>query len=317
MKNILVRAPQWLGDAVVSAVFLDRLKRREPESQITVLCTRALVPLFERHPAVHATLALPYPEGNVLEAGKRIRKQGFDEAYVLPRSFRAALEPFLGKVPRRIGYSGDLRKLLLTDVFPYDAKRLYAHRYLALINEAQLPLESIRPFFPMETPQDPKFTGLKGPLLAIAPVSIAPSRTWMPERFAETANQWQTRTGGTVVLFGSAKERPAIQAVADKITGTVLNSAGDLSLAELGWVLKKCDFFIGNDSGLMHVAAALQLPGIIVFGASDPMYALPPWGRLNGAQNKTLPCVPCLRNHCVRFGNGYNECLKTVQLGDF
>ncbi len=311
MKKILVRTPQWLGDAVVSTVFLDRLKRLETESQITVLCTSGLHPLFESHPAVYKALALPYPEGNVFEVGKMIQAAGFDEAYVLPRSFRAAFEAFLGKVPRRVGYRGDLRRLLLTESLRYDENRLYAHRYLALIKQEQLPLSDVRPHFPVQEPRDKKFTVLKHPVLGIAPVSIAPSRTWLPDRFAETANQWKEKTGGSVVLFGSAKERAVVQHVADRIPGAI-NSSGDLTLPELGWMIQHCDLFLGNDSGLMHVAGAFQTPGVIVFGASDPSKALPPWGRLKPLQHTALACVPCLRNHCVRRGNGYNECLSSV-----
>lgn len=312
VKKILVRAPQWLGDAVVSTAFIDRLKMREPEAQVSVLCTAALVPLFQPHPSVNEAIALPYPAGNVFDAARKIRAAAFDEVYVLPRSFRSALEAALARIPRRIGYSGDLRRAMLTEVHPYDEKRLYAHRYLALIGEETLPATSIATFFPTEKPASSLYDGLKKPWLGVAPVSIASSRTWFADRFAQTAKRWQKTRGGSVILFGSAKERAAVQAVADGLGGIAVNTAGEVSLPELGWVIKQCDFFLGNDSGLMHVAAVFKIPGVIIFGASDPTNALPPWGRLIALQNKTLSCVPCLRNHCVRIGETHLECLKTI-----
>src|SRR5688572_30415233 len=106
--KILVRVPQWLGDAVVSTVFLTRLKAQGPHSEISVLAPPNLVPLFEKHPAVHRVLALPAPS-SVLRAAKLIRNEKFDMVYILPRSFRAALESFLGRVPERVGYAGDGR----------------------------------------------------------------------------------------------------------------------------------------------------------------------------------------------------------------
>lgn len=312
VKKILVRVPQWLGDAVVSTVFLTRLKQREKEAQISVLCPSTLASLFETHPAVTSVLILPTPQKSIFTTGKMIRVQNFDEAYILPRSFRSALEAFLGRVPRRVGAKGDFRGMLLTESLPYQENRLYAHRNLALIHEESFPLESIPPFFPVSEPRNRNFLLLKKPLLGIAPISIAPSRTWLPERFVEVANEWQEKNGGTVVLFGSPKERTEVQKIAEGIKGAVVNTAGELSLPELGWMIQHCDRFLANDSGLMHVASAFKIPTVVLFGASNPAVALPPWGSFTALQHKEIPCVPCLRNHCARTGEDHKACLKAI-----
>jgi heptosyltransferase-2 len=320
-KRILVRAPQWLGDAVVSTVFLKRLKVKNPDASIAVACVASLAPLFATHPDVNEVVALPYPNGTVFEAAQRIVEQHFDAVYILPRSFRAALESRLAKIPERIGYTGDARRLLLTTARRYDNRLLYAHRYLKLIGEESLPLRDVRPYFPSEKPSAEKIGSLANspaqPVLGIAPISVAPSRTWSAQRFAETASSFLKKNGGTAVLFGSPSERDRVERIASQITGgDVINTAGKLSLPELGWAIAQCTAFIGNDSGLMHVAACFEIPSVILFGASDPAFALPPWGKFISVQHEEIFCVPCLKNHCVRFGEGHNECLKSISVDE-
>ncbi len=322
-KRILVRAPQWLGDAVVSTVFLKRLRAQQPDSHIVVACGPAQVLIFSTQPEVDDVAVLPYPDGNVFDAAKQIAFKKCDTAYILPRSFRAALETWLAKIPGRIGYAGDGRRLLLTTALEYDPQRLYAHRYLKLINEEAFSLENVSPYFPEEMPTEEKRQRLFGPasdltqpVLGIAPVSIAPSRTWDPERFAAAANEFLEKNGGSIVLFGSAKEKTITQKIASMIKGPVFDTAGELTLSELGWLIRRCRFFLGNDSGLMHVASAFKVPSVVLFGASDPNFAIPPWGRCITVQHKEIFCVPCLRNHCVRFGENHNACLKAISISE-
>jgi heptosyltransferase-2 len=266
---------------------------------------------------VNEVVSLPYPNGNVWTAAAELAKRGFDLAYILPRSLRSALESASARIPKRIGFGGDLRRFLLTEAVSYDEKLLYAHRYLKLIGEEQLPLSQAQPYFPSEKPTDGVAAALaqrlQGQILGIAPISIAPSRTWAPERFAQVAAAFLKRTAGTVVLFGAPSERVRIEAIARQIGHeSVINTAGHLDLPQLGWFISKCSAFVANDSGLMHVAACFKIPSVIAFGASEPARALPPWGRFTAIQHPEIFCVPCLRNHCVRFGDDHNACLKAI-----
>lgn len=321
MKRILVRAPQWLGDAVVSTVFLTRLRARFPNADITVLCPSALAPLYDTHPAKVTALSLTYPTGSVFDVARRLREEAFDTAYILPRSFRTALEVTLAKIPNRIGFTGELfRGLLLTNVIRYDDKLLYPHRYLKLLGEETFALDQAKPYFPKADLSDKEaqmlfFQGtppLKKPILGIAPVSVAPARTWEPDHFAAVAEAFLKERSGTVFLFGSPAETAAVERVAAMIQGRVVNLAGKLDLPKLGWAMSLCDAFLGNDSGLMHVAAAFKIPSVILFGPSDPTHAVPPWGMCKVIQKREINCVPCLRNECVRFGPHYRECLKSI-----
>lgn len=299
---------------MVSTVFLKRLRRRNPDAQITVLCASHLASLFETHPDVHSVLKLPYPNETVFSVGRFLKSGAYDAAYILPHSFRAALECALAQIPVRIGYRGDFRSLLLTQALPYNPRLLYAHRYLSLLGEERFQLDETAPYFPANQPS--VLPALKKPVLGLAPVSIAPSRTWDPERFAQVANRFLDARGGTVVLFGSAGERDKIDKVKARIKGAVIDTVGGLTLPEVGWMMKECDLLLANDSGLMHVASAFKIPTVVLFGASDPSFALPPWGRFIPLQHKEIFCVPCLRNYCVRFGDDHNACLKAIQIGE-
>jgi heptosyltransferase-2 len=260
----------------------------------------------------------------VWRVAEKIRAKSFDEVYILPRSFRTALEMWLARIPRRIGFSGDMRSLMLTEVVPYDSHLLYAQRYLKLIGEEKVNLEENPPIFPRKELDRAKeellFKGplrkLKRPLFAMAPASIAPARMWEPGRFSEVASKILEERGGTVVLFGSKSEQNITAMVGSKIKGAVVDTAGQLDLPELGWVLSQCDFLLANDSGLMHVASCFQVPSVVLFGPSDPTYALPPWGRFVPIQHKEISCVPCLRNHCVRLGDHYKECMNTIGVSE-
>lgn len=327
-KKILVRAPNWAGDAVVSTVFLSRLKTLHPYDSITVLCPPYLTRFYEAHGVVQEVIALPYKNGvSVFGVGRLLRQKKFDEMVVLPRSFRTGLESWLSRIPIRVGFGGDLRRLFFTKTVPYEAGVKYPARYLAFIGETEKNLPETPPFFPRTG--DPKatfknlgldFSTIRKPILGIAPKSVAPARTWAADRYAEVAHQFLSQTNGSVFLFGIESERDVTSKVKNAVSGEVYDFTGKLTwpekTLEMGDVIGSCDVFLCNDSGLMHVAAALKVKTVVIFGASDPKTALPVGSHVHAIQKSDLWCVPCGRNFCVRFGDNKNECLKSVTVED-
>lgn len=319
--NILVRAPQWLGDAVVSTSFLRRLKQRFPDGTITVACVPGLKDIFSSHPDVRDVFPLDYVAGqSVFSIGAHLKEKRFDRVYVLPRSFRSAFESWWARIPERVGFGGDGRAVFLTETHAYDPTLLYPRRYLSLINDTGASLETLSPHFPSREPSDPALLQLlknaPRPFLGLGPASIAPARTWASDRFAAVAQQFLTTRNGTVILFGSPKEKSVGDRIASVLKGSVINAVGLLNLPALGWAVSHCDAMVVNDSGLMHVASAFQKPTVVLFGASDPAVALPAWGRYQSVQHREIACVPCLRNHCVRLGSGHNECLRAITVDE-
>ncbi len=319
MKRVLVRVPQWLGDAVVSTVFLSRLKEKHPETEVIVLSPPALADVFSSHPAVQSVLSLDRSQ-SPFAIGATLRNEGFDRMYILPRSVRTALEAWSSRIPERVGFGGDLRRLFFTTSVSYEPKLLYAHRYLKLIEEEYFPLQNTKPYFPSQPLRADNrdiadfFEKAPKPILGIAPASVAPARTWEASRFRDVASRFIKERGGSVVLFGSSQEKSVAAHVKSGLGDLVLDTTGRLTLPELGWAVKQCGHMLVNDSGLMHVASCFQIPTTVLFGASDPALALPPWGLFKALQHKEVSCVPCLRNHCVRMGNGHNECLKKISV---
>lgn len=319
MNRIVVRVPQWLGDAVVSTVFIRRLRRRFPGAFLAVACRPPLVPIFQSHPDVNAVVPLPREVG-VRGAARLLGAQHFDGAYVLPMSARTALEPWLARIPRRIGFGGDFRALFFTETRRYRYNLLYPRRYLALLDDDGADLASTPPHFPSEAPSPSRIAeifggpldGLARPLLGLVPASIAPARTWPADRFIDVASRFQRETGGTVVLMGTAREKPVIDHIRWRLPGAVVDTSGTLSLPELGYVISRCDRLLANDSGLMHIAACVGVPTVIPFGSSDPTLIVPPWGRFVGLYHQVIDCQPCRRNHCARFGDYRFACLKAV-----
>lgn len=302
---------------MVSTVFLSRLKEKHPETALIVLSPPSLVDIFSSHPGVQSVLPLD-PTQSPFAIGASLRNQNFDRMYILPRSLRTALEAWSSRIPERIGFGGDLRRLLFTASVPYDPKLLYAHRYLKLIGEEYLPLQNAKPYFPSQPLSQDKrdiaefFEKAPKPILGMAPASVAPARTWDAARFQEIASRFIKERGGSVVLFGSSQEKSVAAQIKIGLGDFVLDTTGRLTLPELGWIVKQCGQMLVNDSGLMHVASCFQIPTTVLFGASDPAVALPPWGRFVALQHKEVACVPCLRNHCVRMGSSHNECLKKI-----
>jgi heptosyltransferase-2 len=315
MKRIVVRAPQWLGDAVASTVFLDRLRHQNPQAHISVAAYPSVAPVYQGCPSINDVLPLPAKkQSTVFNAAALLRQGRFDEIYILPLSFRTALEAVVARVPVRIGFAVDVRSFLLTQRVPYDFGITLTHRYLSLIEEATLPPNDMRPYYPAA--ELPVMPALKGPVLGLAPWSIAPARTWAAERFVDVANQFLSTYGGTVVLFGSPQERAASLELEPRLKGPVVNTTGGLDLGQLGTMVRRCDAMLVNDSGLMHVAAVCNVPTVVVFGASGLEQALPLYGRCVGRQHSEVVCVPCWRNRCVRFGSYNNECLKKVTVDE-
>jgi heptosyltransferase II len=316
MKKVLVRVPQWLGDAVVSTLFLERLQHQLPNDEIHVLAPDYLKDIFVPHPAVRSVISLSYNTGGtVFEVGRRLKNQGFERIYILPRSFRTAFEAWLAGIPERIGFAGDVRRFLLTHVFDYDATLFYPQRYLKLIGEEKNSIDGRRPFFPKgpsATLPGINWAELPRPFLGVAPASVAPSRTWTEEGFSSVANEFLREKNGTVILLGSAREQSVTGRIKNRIQGSVVDTAGQLDWASLGWVMSQLNALVANDSGLMHVASAFSVPTVVLFGASDPTLAIPRVGSFYPIQHKEISCVPCLRNHCVRVGDFHNICLKTI-----
>jgi heptosyltransferase-2 len=247
-------------------------------------------------------------------AAKALQLEHFDCALLLPNSFDSALVVWLAGIPRRIGYNRDRRGLLLTDAIrppsPGEIPRHERFYYLELLRRSGIlsgaPVsDAIRLDCadPARQSGEARFgeLGLAAPVIGVSPgAAYGGAKRWLPERFAETASQLAAATGATVAVFGSKAERGIAETVAEHLRAArilVHNFAGETSLREFIDLAAACRVFITNDSGAMHVAAALGVPTVAVFGATDHQ-ATGPTGPFVQVVREPVECSPCLLREC-------------------
>ncbi len=306
-RKILVRATNWVGDAVMSLPALRALREKFPGAEISILAKSWVADLYGREP--FCDRLIPY-DGHRLAAAKELKKYDFDCAILLQNAFEAAFIAFWARIPRRIGYARDGRSPLLTQAIPVPRKgeipRHERFYYLELLRRAGI----------LETMPENDLIRLDGASAARqagfqrfqqigfnSPVGVSPgaaygtAKRWLPERFAEAANRVAKETGSAVAIFGSKDERGLCDSVAAKIEVPVHNFAGETSLKEFIEMAAACRVYLTNDSGAMHIASALGIPTVAIFGATDDI-GTGPTGPLARVVRESVECSPCLLREC-------------------
>ena len=277
--RLLVCGVNWLGDVVMSLPALQALREHHAGTELTVLTKPGLAPLWALSSIPHRVVSLPAAGGSLRPVVRALREQAFDAAFVLPHSFRSALPPFLARIPRRIGLPGHFpRDFLLTEIRPPaggPGREHQVHEYLDLF----FPGENRRTFVPPRlTVPAPALAAMRAKLAALPRpwISVLPgaargtSKQWPAERYAETAAALVAQTGGSVITLGTKSEHASCQQVAAAAAPNGLNLAGATTLAELAAVLGLSAAVLCNDSGGMHLAAAVGTPLVALFGITDP-----------------------------------------------
>lgn len=322
MKRILVTGNNWLGDAVMSLPTLRSLRAMNPGARISVLSRPSVAGLYAGLPYVDETLVPPPRKGRLrswLGLVKELRRRKFDAALILPRSFSSALPPFTARIPRRIGYAGDGRSPMLTDAVPRDPELLRVHRvryYHHLLKAFGTPPEPKAPSLDV-APEADAWAASRvpegRPLVGINPgATYGEAKQWYPERFIETARRLAKRRGASTVVVGGPAERELGDRVAAEIGDRAVSLAGRTDLPQLAAVIRKCGLFLTNDTGPMHVADAVGVPIVAIFGPTD-WIATPPYGKKHAIVRTEIECSPCLKRVCPL---GHHNCMKRVTVDD-
>ena len=324
--NILIIGPSWVGDMVMAQTLFTCLKQRHPDCQIDVLAPDWSRPILERMPEVRNALSFPLGHG-VLELATR-RKIGkslagqYDQAILLPNSLKSALVPFFAGIPKRTGWKGEMRYGLLNDVRNLDKQRLplMIERFMALAYEPDAALS--KPYPQPRLVIDnasreaalAKFgLSLDRPVLALCPgAEFGEAKRWPAEHYAKVA-ELKIRAGWQVWLFGSKNDHPGCEEIRARLIPGLreesVNLAGETSLAEAIDLLSCAGAVVSNDSGLMHVAAALNRPLVAVYGSTSPQFT-PPLADQVEIVRLGLECSPCFERTC-RFG--HYDCLRELK----
>jgi heptosyltransferase-2 len=323
--NILIVGPSWVGDMVMAQTLFVCLKQRHPDCQIDLLAPEWSRPIIERMPEVRQALSFPVGHG-VLDMAtrrniaQRLRGQ-YQQAILLPNSLKSALVPFFAGIPKRTGWRGEMRFGLLNDMRKLDKQRypLMIERFMALAFEpgAELPKPYPKPSLRIDSEtRDAALTRfgllLDRPVLALCPgAEFGESKRWPAEHFAKVAEA-KIRQGWQVWLFGSKNDHPVgeeiLQRLIPGLREEAANLAGETSLAEAIDLLSCAEAVVSNDSGLMHVSAALGRPLVSVYGSTSPAFT-PPLSEQVEVVRLGLDCSPCFERTC-RFG--HNNCMREL-----
>lgn len=320
VKSILVRGPNWLGDAVMCEPALRGLRGLFPDAQVTLLVKPAVADLFVGHPAVTRLLTYDIKGRHAGLSGKwalakQLRRQGFDLAVLFQNAFEAAFLTFLARVPRRYGYATDGRSLLLSDPVAVPDPRMLIHQvryYWDLLKPLGLTGDPPVPELVVLPEEEQAMVGrcAQGGLTPTdIVVGINPGSTygdakrWLPERFAEvTERLCRTihKSPGqqvSVVILGAKGEEHLGQEIAARLSSRSLVLSGATTIRELMAAVKRCSLLLTNDTGPMHIASAFKVPVVAVFGPTD-WRTTSPFGGAHAIVREPVDCAPCLLREC-------------------
>jgi len=328
MHRILIIAPNWIGDAVMSQPLLAAIKASYPNAAIDVLATPWVAPVYRACSEVTELIEADLRHGQ-LQWGLRhalaaqIKQRDYASCYVLPNSLKSALIPWLATIPVRIGYQGELRRFLLTQAKANSPK---TQRIPMVEHYANLCMPSRNSG--VATPQphlSPTASALElararlqvagiqtDALVVLCPgAEYGPSKRWPAAHFAALAQLiLKAKPTASVILLGSPSDRAigdSVVSVSDS-QGRIFNWCGSTSLDEAIAIISLCSKVVSNDSGLMHIAAALHVPQVALFGSSDPNHT-PPNSVKATVISLHLPCSPCHQRECPL---GHLNCLNQI-----
>jgi heptosyltransferase-2 len=322
----LIISPNWIGDAVMAQPLLRLLHEKHPERAIDVLAPPSVAPVWRQMREVDSVIETPFRHGALQlkqrwKLARALRRRSYCEAYVLPNTLKFALLPWMAGIPRRIGYKGESRYGLI-NVMHFDdaaAPRPMVAFYAALAQPpAASPAAGLpRPELTMRAEQISAVCARVGleldrPLIVFAPgAEFGAAKRWPAGHFAELAETvLKAVPHAQVALLGSPNERDVCTEIAARVKhGGVFNLAGATALTEAFALIAGADAVVSNDSGLLHVASALNRPVIALYGPTDPDHA-PPFSDQARALSLRLACAPCRQRECPL---GHQDCM--VKLG--
>ena len=322
-SNLLIVGPAWVGDMVMTHTLVLKLLQANPHANIDMLGPKWSLPIVARMPGIRRGISADFPHGKALlkdrrHLGHQLRSHHYDCAYIIPNSFKSALVPWFANIPNRIGWLGEMRWPLLTQTRRLDKQQLplMVQRIATLTDLSK----------PDRTPPSPQMRvtesdqvhvrdtfGLAAltPILALCPgAAFGPSKQWKLSGWCSVAKQY-LQMGWRVLLLGSPADQHFCAQIKTNVPG-ILDMSGKTALAEAVDILSIASGVISNDSGMMHIAAALGVPQVAVYGSSDPTFT-PPLNENARIVRQPTECAPCFKRTCPL---GHHDCMEKVQVAD-
>ncbi len=318
-KKILVRGPNWIGDAVMCVPAVEAIRQAFPDSEISLLVRPAIGELFIGHPSVHHIVVYDHQGIHAGWRGKlrlaaSLRKGRYDLALFFQNAFEAALLGVLAGIPLRYGYATDGRKLLLTHPVALNSMHTVhqVHYYMDLLGPLGQETFTPKPMLHVSPEEQARADRLlqeggiqaSEVIIGLNPGSVyGGAKRWLPERFAAVADRLigelrqQVPSSVRCLIVGGSGEEVLGEAVAQRMGSNPLVLSGRTSLGELKAILQRCHLFVTNDTGPMHMANALGVPVVAVFGPTDPATTAP-YNALHTIARNPVGCSPCFLREC-------------------
>ena len=309
LKKILMRGPNWVGDSILAIPAMKAVRARFPDAEITLLVRPWVAGVFKAAPFINRLWTEPRPAGigDWMRITSSIRKNRFDMALLFPNSFESAAMIFLGRVPQRVGYGTDGRRWLLTNSLkPVREKRHQIHYYLDLAGAVSANVD--QPSIAIEATTEERTQASR--LLASSGIAAdrhflvlnpgaayGSAKRWSEEGFADAGDTLAEEMDLDVVIIGSEVERTIAESIQRRMRSRVAVLNGQTSLETLIGVISGSSLVLTNDSGPMHMAAALGVPTVAVFGATDDVVT-GPWGPHARVVKEPVECSPCMLREC-------------------
>ncbi|MFH2012914.1 MAG: lipopolysaccharide heptosyltransferase II [Pseudomonadota bacterium] len=328
IDKILIRATNWIGDVILTFPALTTIRKNFPRTDITILCRPWVAPLLENNPDVDEVII--YDHNGIhngifgkLRLAKALRKKRYDLAILLQNAFDAALIAVLAGIPFRAGYNSDARGALLTNKVILDKAVLEKHQvyyYLDMLKALGMDVVEENPVIKIYDEAKNRAVEIldslnieNGDLLiGMNPgAHYGSAKRWFPERYAVLSDMIYDGFGGKILIFGSKEEKVISEIIQGIAKSEIIDLAGRTSLLETVALIEKCNLFITNDSGLMHLAAALKIPLISIFGSTDPV-TTSPLGSSSIIVRKEVPCSPCLKKECPTD----HKCMELIEVDE-
>jgi len=327
IKRLLIRGTNWIGDAVMTTPAVRAIRKNFPEAHITLLAKPWVAPVFAHSPHVDAIIVYATDGRHArirgpIRLAKDLRKHRFDAAILLQNAIEAALIAFMAGIPVRIGFDTDARRLLLTHPVRCTKAIKSIHQtgyYLKILEGAGLATGSQSlelSLAPAEREQAGQLLAARGvapakPLIGLNPsATFGPAKQWFPERYAQLGDRLHRELGATILIFGGPADRELGRTICGLMESPAIDFSGRASLGTAMALIGRCRAFVTNDSGLMHVAAALDIPQVAIFGSTNHT-TTSPFSATSRIVRVPIACSPCMQPVCPL---GHMNCMRQVSV---
>jgi heptosyltransferase-2 len=327
LRQIMIRSTNWIGDAIMTTPAIRAIRKNFPHAHITLLAKPWVAPVFQYSPHIDHIMIYDANGNHSGLSGKirliqDIRTQNFDSAILLQNAIEAAILAFLAGIECRVGFNTDARGMLLTHAVPISKaiKRIHQTQYYVKILES-VGIANAGHHLELYVGTEDRISAYKylhklNPSPDIRWIGLNPSATygtakqWFPERFAQLADRIAKNCHAGILIFGGPQDRQLGEKVCDMMQSPAINLAGQTTLGMAMALIQQCHAFVTNDSGLMHIACALQTPLVAIFGSTNPI-TTGPVGKSSHIVQVKAPCSPCLLTNCPKK---HHMCMDAVSV---